>query len=151
MRFELETLGKNYHNGFNMQVLDLVRVVNANPNLGKLRGVETTADGGKPTSLSIFQEGAPVANVPRQFTRCAQCPNPSYCITQGMCTVAERVRLSETKFPGELALLLQSRIRTMDIVTVRAIVDEALKDAMYDKYSLAPVKAHRTRATIKRR
>lgn len=137
-RFEYNSTGSDWKPSYKDQVIDLIKVVNANPNFGTLKRVVLSVDGGIETPISPMQEGSPTANLTKTFQFCSECPNVSYCATQGKCTVADRVRLSETSFPGELAIRLQARYRILDIVTARAIVDEALKQAMYDKYSVAP-------------
>jgi hypothetical protein len=136
--FAVETDASNksvWRNTFKRHLIDLTKVINANPFFGKMFRVDLAYDGGAPHKIKTDATGAPTANVVQVFTRCKDCKNPSYCTTQGWCSVAERVRLSETRFPDVLAASLVKHVPKMQPDLAADVVRSALKEALFEKYS----------------
>lgn len=97
LTFDVETKdwgGRDWRGRFARQCRDVVRAVNAMPKLdGKIMSAYLTYDDmALPTHINPTERGAPIAGASQVFQYCAECPNRSYCATQGFCA---RVRAAK--------------------------------------------------------
>lgn len=79
---------------FNDHVVDLLKHANAMPGLGVLVNATSTPGvaGTSDSKLNVNVKGVPTAGAPKSFTFCSDCPNTSWCRTQGHCERAVKLR-----------------------------------------------------------
>jgi len=98
LQFDVNAHGnKQWFNVFNEHAVDLLKHANEMPGLGLLvNATSTRASGvGDVRRLNVNVRGVPTAGAPKIFTFCADCPNTSWCRTQGHCERAALMRLRD--------------------------------------------------------